>query len=427
MISLPRGVAAGCFLIGFLVGVALHSLDPQYIWTSVTWVVVALVSVCLTAACFIPAFRSMGREFILVIGILFGLCRFQMMSHTFPRNIKPFDPKGLGSETFSLQSADQFSPAHWTGRVRTELTKRANKLLPRDEAGLLVGILYGDKQLSPQQKTMFRRIGLSHIVAVSGSNITIVIGCLMAPLLWAGVGRRWSYVMASIGIFLFVFLALPSASVVRAAFMGWLMLTAPMVGRLASLNRLLLISAVVYVWWHPWSLLFDPSFALSFLAMFGLNSFGRWLDTLLKKRVTSDLFREIICSSLGATIMTTPYILWAFRQANVLGLIANVLILPIIPWTMAFGALALLFPRFPWLAWPASGCLTLMLTISGWIGSIPFGSWSKLTTSFGMMLVLYAGLYLIWRLIKRKKPLIPRGYEEFLRKILPFCRWQLNK
>ncbi len=387
-------------------GIALHSFFPWYKWRMGAWCVVLGLMVTVCVLWRVSRCVTYKREMLIVLGMLVGLVRFHSTQMIQPREIKPFDPKGLISNEFSLQSANQLSPRHWTGRLRTELTRRSNKLFPKDESGLLVGILYGDKQLPPNLKATFRKIGTSHIMAVSGSNVTIVIGCLLGPLLWVGLGRRTAYVVASLGIFLFVLLALPSASVSRAAFMGWLVLSAPMVGRLVNFNRLLLIAAVAYAWWQPWALLYDPSYALSFLAMIGLGTFGRFIGDKLEKRIPSPLFREIIASNVGATLLTTPYGMWAFQQVSLIGVFANLAILPWIPWTMAFGAIALLFPKIPLLAIPASACLRMVLTLSTLFGLAPVGSWSKLSTSIWVSLGMYSALYLIWRRIKPKNLLI---------------------
>jgi len=188
--------------------------------------------------------------------------------------------------------------------------------------------------------------------------------------------------------------------------MGWLVLSAPMVGRLVNFNRLLLIAAAAYAWWQPWALLYDPSYALSFLAMIGLGTFGRCIGDKLEKRIPSPLFREIISSNVGATLLTTPYGMWAFQQVSLIGVFANLAILPWIPWTMAFGAVALLFPKLPVLAIPASACLRMVLTLSNLFGLAPVGSWSKLSTSVWLSLGMYGALYLLWRRIKPKNRLI---------------------
>ena len=406
MNALPRGVAAGWLMFGFLGGVGVHCLAPEYLWRLHEWLVYSVLWVGVGAVWFFVRTYDVRRELIIAIGILIGLWRFQNALPQAPRGLIPFDTRSLASADFSTQTANVYDPRHWMGQVRIEFTQRANALFAPDEAALLIGILYGDKQLSPDLKNVFRRVGISHIIAVSGSNVTIVISCLLGPLLWVGFSRPSAYVTASIGIFLFVLLALPSASVVRAAVMGWLLLTAPMVGRLPCFQRLMLIAAVAYTAWQPWSLMYDPSFALSFLAMFGLGSFGRLLDEWLQPRLKSELFREIITSSVGATMLTTPYGLWAFRQVSFVGIAANLCVLPFVSWTMGFGALALLFPRWNILAWPARGCLRVMLEVSRWFSALPFASASKLSTSFDLMIGMYVGLYFIWSLLQRKKRVI---------------------
>jgi predicted membrane metal-binding protein len=101
--------------------------------------------------------------------------------------------------------------------------------------------------------------------------------------------------------------------------MGWLFALAPIVGRIAHPWHVLRLAAVAYVAWQPTALLFEPSFALSFLATIGVMVWGSWLDERLEARVPSDVLREAVTSTFGATLLTTPYTMWAFGQASALG------------------------------------------------------------------------------------------------------------
>jgi competence protein ComEC len=307
-------------------------------------------------------------------------------------------------------------PRRWLGQWRQELTRRAQQVFPADEAALLTGILYGERGLSKDAKDDFRRAGLLHIIAVSGSNVTIVAVVVMSFLLGFGLSRRFAFAVFSFALIAFVLFVQPSASVVRAAIMGWLIELAPVVGRIPRTSRLLLISAAAFTLWKPWSLLFDAGFALSFLAMWGLLTWSRWLGERSRKIIRYESLREIVSSTIGATLMTVPYTIWAFGQASLYALVTSLLVLPLIPWVMAGGLIALILP-FSFSSLPARGGLQFILLIARLPDAIGFGFWMNLSTSFGEMIGWYALIFMIWRLANKKKRLIHKNRADFTEKM----------
>jgi len=153
---------------------------------------------------------------------------------------------------------------------REIVTRRIQSVLPGDEGALIAGMLYGERNLSSNAQDRFRSAGLSHLVAVSGSNITILVNIVFAFLLGIKLGRRQAFWVTGLIIFLFVVFVGFSASVLRAALMGWMILLARHLGRKANVWYLILFVAVGLCLLDPWMLAFDAGFALSFLATLGL-------------------------------------------------------------------------------------------------------------------------------------------------------------
>ena len=335
-----------------------------------------------------------------VLAVSIGVWRFEVARPSMPHGLAPFTASGLAYSSTPSASVSLLSQG------RQAITATANRLFPPDEAGLLTGVLYGDRGLPKEVKDQFRRAGLMHIIAVSGSNVTIVVVMVMAALSAFHLSRRRSFVAISIALVAFVLFVGPSASVIRAAIMGWLIEFAPLVGRVPRPSRLLLVSAVVFSFWHPWSLMFDASFALSFLAMWGLLTFSRAFSERLQKRVTNDFLRETVSMSLGATMMTLPYSAWAFGQLTFWSVVTSLVALPLVPWITVTGALALALPFIPFIALPARGFLQILLWIGRWPDAIPVGVWSNVSTPFSWMIAIYFIWFVIWRELQRKKRLI---------------------
>jgi len=402
---------AGWLGVGFLIGIAAHSVWP-YAAVDFTWLVGATVAgTLLVIISLTPPLRIRGgREELLIVGslilsVVFGLYRFELERPFLPRGLVPFSPKGMAYVVSSDKYLAPNDPRRWLGQWRQELTHRAQQIFPPDEAALLTGILYGERGLSKQAKDDFRRAGMLHIIAVSGSNVTIVAVVVMSFLLGFGLSRRFAFGMFSFALVAFVLFVQPSASVVRAAIMGWLIELAPVIGRIPRASRLLLISAVAFTLWKPWSLLFDAGFALSFLAMWGLLTWARWINGRIKKTIRHESLREILSSTVGATLMTTPYTAWAFGQASIYALVTSFLVLPLIPWVMAGGLVALILPNV-FVSLPARGGLQAILWIARLPDLIGQGVWTNLSTTFGEMVGWYALIFMIWRLVNRKKPFI---------------------
>ncbi|HVM90492.1 MAG TPA: ComEC/Rec2 family competence protein [Verrucomicrobiae bacterium] len=325
---------------------------------------------------------------ILCFVFLLGVAVQTLGEHGF----RPVTPKDFGYQ----HGASQDPFAAWRGRV----TNRIHILFPGDAGELLAGMLYGERGLSNKSKQAFRQAGLTHLVAVSGSNVSIILVGLSRLLALLGLKRRNAFLVLTAGLVLFVLFVTPQAPVVRAAIMGWLVALAPLVGRIPKTSHLLLVSAVLFTAWKPESLLYDPSFALSFLATLGLMTYGSRFSTMMKGKLP-DMLVETVAATLGATLLTTPYAMWAFGQASAIGLLANVFAVPLVPWIMGIGALALLLPFPPFLL-AAKGFLDATLIIADASTHLP-GYWGELHVSGSFVVISYVCLAAIWFFFKQQR------------------------
>lgn len=408
----------------FLLGITAHSLSP-YAHIPVPWIAVGVFISLFTLSIqtdFVrgitcrrsyenhgknphkkATFQSKSNFFrnlpILPLFFILGLYRFSLAQPSLPSGLIFANPKGLAMAEPPTHTANRLHPYYWLTRAYTKLTRRAKTRLPPDEAALLTGILYGERGLSTSAKKGFRHAGMLHMVAVSGSNMTLVVVIVMRLFLALRLARRHAFVATVVAIILFTCFVGLSAAVVRAAAMGILVEFAPLVGRLIRPSRLLLVAALGFTVWHPWALFFDASFALSFLAMIGLLTWGRWINERISSHVSSSTVREIITSTSAATIMTTPYAAWAFGSLTLWGLITNLVALPVVPWAMGFGVLALVAPVSSLLFLPAQGCLEFILWISRIPDRVGYGYLDKTFLPFPWFVAIYTILFFLWQMI----------------------------
>ena len=207
-------------------------------------------------------------------------------------------------------------------------------------AAFINGILLGSRQNIPENlKEAFNKTGTTHILAISGYNIMIISWAVLAVLI-IFFKRRTAFWLSVAVIVLFVILTGASASVVRAALMGLLLLFAQGYGRLYDQKNSIILAGAVMVWLNPLLLVFDIGFQLSFVAVMGLIYLYPKIDNKLKKLPKLGTLKEITLMTLSAQLAVAPLIIYYFGGLSPVSLPTNVLILPFIPAAMLLGFLS---------------------------------------------------------------------------------------
>jgi competence protein ComEC len=232
--------------------------------------------------------------------------------------------------------------------LKNKFSAKITALIPAPESGLLKGLIIGGSgKLSKEVQANFSRTGMTHIVAVSGYNITIVAEYLMLLGIFLGLWRKQAFWFAVFGIWIFILMTGFPSSAIRAGVMGTLLLYAMKNGRLANAGNAILCSAAVMLFWNPLLLRYDVGFQLSFLATIGIVYLyplldGYFSENLKKYPVVISMISEIFFMSLSAQIFVLPIILFNFQTLSLISPLANIFVLPILPITMLLGFLAIM-------------------------------------------------------------------------------------
>jgi len=236
------------------------------------------------------------------------------------------------------------------GSLRTGL-RDAAAVLPREPAGLLPALVVGDTAgMVPAVRDEFRAAGLTHLTAVSGTNVAIVCGAVLGLARLAGAGPRAAAVAAAIALVGFVVLARPSPSVLRAAVMGGITLLALVLGRGRSALPALSAAVVGLLVIDP-ALGADPGFALSVLATGALVLVAPgWAAGLRAHGVPVGLAEALAVPS-AAHLVTAPVVAGLSGEVSLVAVPANLLAVPAVAPATVLGVLAaVLAPLHPGLA-----------------------------------------------------------------------------
>lgn len=236
---------------------------------------------------------------------------------------------------------------------KRRLEHRLNRLFPEPESSFSAGLLLGSRRSIPSAiLEAFNTTGLTHLLAISGYNITLLI--LFIAGMFRFLPQRWQILLSTVLIILFVILVGASAAVVRAAFMGILGLWAVWFRRPSEARHLLFLSAGVMGMWNPFLITDDVGFQLSFAATAGLIYCTDPLEKFFKrlriyeKIPTFFAMRESLMTTLAAQVFATPLIVVYFGRFSLIAPLANICVAPIVPLAMLFSAAALLVSAFWW-------------------------------------------------------------------------------
>jgi competence protein ComEC len=251
---------------------------------------------------------------------------------------------------------------------------------PPDGRALVPALVDGeDTAISERVQEEFRRAGLTHLLAVSGTNLTIVLVLVLGIARAVGVGRLAQLLVGAGAIVGFVLVARPDPSVLRAAAMGSIGLVAAVVGGRGGV-RLLASAILALLFLDPW-LARAPGFLLSACATAGIvlgarplaARFSRWMPPWCALTLTVPLAAQVACLPALAVLS---------GQISVVGVAANLLVAPLVAPTTVLGL--------------AGGLLDLGSTDAGRLVGIVAAGFASLIVDIAHLTAGFAGAAVPW-------------------------------
>jgi len=264
--------------------------------------------------------------------------------------------------------------------VRHAMVKTVDGALPEPQAALLLGVVFGYRAaLPPLLQQQMIASGLVHVVVASGLNVALV-----ARLVQQGLHRIWpagSAIVALISIGAYALLSGASPAALRATVMGGLVIVAGMLRRDSRVFVSMAIAAALMLGIKP-GLILDVGFQLSFAATLGIIT---WADPIAGRLAfLPEAPREALAATLAAQAVSWPLLLAQVHQVSLIAPLANLLVVPLVPFMMVAGGLGAaagaILPPAGWLPLQAAGAVgRWMEAVIQVTGGLPFAA---LTTPY---------------------------------------------
>lgn len=289
--------------------------------------------------------------------------------------------KGFGSVPASMFRAQLVrvvrpEPGDIALHARDRFAAAIRQAIPEPQASLGIGYLLGQHSSLPQElEQQLRAVGLTHAVVASGYNLTILVG--LGRRLFARFSIFLATAVSSALIASFMLITGLSPSMVRAGLVSGLSLAAWYYGRTIHPLVLLPFAAAITVLAHPAYTWGDIGWELSFAAFAGVLLLAPLIQHYFwGVDHPPGVLRQIMVDTLSAQLVTMPVIMAAFGQYSPYALLANVLVLPLVPVAMlatfAAGLAGLFVPVWAyWVGMPATLLLRYSTAIVSHVAALP--------------------------------------------------------
>ncbi|MFH0776349.1 MAG: ComEC/Rec2 family competence protein [Patescibacteria group bacterium] len=315
------------------------------------------------------------------------------------------DRFGIGSVVYNpsiekISAGRRSTLLGWLFAFKKSFEEKINQIFPEPAASLEAGLLIGSRRGIPDDVLAdFNTTGLTHIIAISGYNISLVIAFITA-IFGSYVPRRFQFPLAVIFVTAFTLLVGAGPAVVRASIMGLLAFFALTHGRQYHVGIAFVLTAAVMVFWNPKILLHDVSFQLSFAAVAGLLFVGPLLEKCFAKIPNKFAIRDSLLLTMSAQVMAVPMIVFYFGRLSLIAPLANLLIAPAIPLAMLLGFIAvglgaIFLPAGLLVGFAAYGLLEYILFTAQKLAQIPLASLAIGNFGIAAIGIYYFALVLI--------------------------------
>jgi competence protein ComEC len=290
----------------------------------------------------------------------------------------------------------------WIGRIHRRTDVALGYGLRPREAAVVRGMVLGDRSLMPEDlETAFQRSGVTHVLAISGQHVAVLAAVIYFALrlfaipvsLRAGgtIGLIWPYIL----------IAGAPPSAIRAGVVATFVLAAPLLGQQVSALHFMTTMLALVLAYNP-RLVYNTGFQLSIAAVFGILLLTRPLKSLIERTLLRPFaeppgqLSNLISVSLAAQIATSPIVAATFDQVSLVGVLTNLVAVPLSGPILILGLLGSLTGNFiPLLAYPLNACngflVTILIHVAQASSSLPFASVTTPGVTTLLIALFYAG------------------------------------
>jgi competence protein ComEC len=288
----------------------------------------------------------------------------------------------------------------WIGQVHRRTDVALGYGLRPREAAVVRGMVLGDRSLMPEElQKSFQRSGITHVLAISGQHVVILAGVIYFAISIFAIppAIRVGLTMGLLWVYILIAGAPPSA--IRAGVVATFVLAAPLLGRQVSPLHFMSTMLAFVLAYNP-QLVYNAGFQLSVAAVFGILLLTKPLKSLVEHSLLRPFAKpprqlsNLISVSLAAQLATSPIVAATFDRVSIVGVLTNLVAVPLSGPILILGLLASLAGNlYPLLAYPLNACngflVTILIQTAQGASSLPFAS----VTTPGVPLLLVGLFY----------------------------------
>lgn len=290
-------------------------------------------------------------------------------------------------DDYYVSDLASFNFIYW---FQDEIYTSIGRLFPKDEMGLVLGMMIGEtKDISEEVMENFRETGITHLVAVSGSNVAFVI-VLVQFIFNKLIGKRSTYFVSIFFVILFMFISGASSSVVRASIMTILSIIANILYFKSDTISNISFSALILLIVSP-LIVFDVGFILSFGGTIGIVLLSKDFERVFSK---FGKLAETLAVTCSAQLVLMPIMMYYFNTISILSIVTNMIVVPISGSVTVFGFVIFLISKlyFPLAKLMANSLYILAkvtIGVAQVFSGVSFSLIQTITPNFVEILVFY--------------------------------------
>ncbi len=314
--------------------------------------------------------------------------------------------------------------------IREKIFITLGKLLPKDHVGILLGMIIGDTfYISQDIKESFKLSGISHLLAVSGTNITYII--ITTKFIFNKIfGKSISNYFSIITIVIFILIAGTSPSVVRAGIMAIILIISEVFSKEPCTLSTVSVTCLLMLLYNPY-IICDVGFLLSFGGTIGIvllykkikSKFESLNNLLNVKNKIIFIIEDVISLSASAQIIIIPVMAYYFNSISIISLLTNILVYPFVGFITIGGIATFLiglifFPFAKIISFSIYVLISILICIAKLCSLLPFANFLIITPNILIIFVYYI-IVLIFMSNNGTEEKYKKYYE--LLKILALC------
>lgn len=288
--------------------------------------------------------------------------------------------------------------------LRKSMQEKIYKLIESENKYLLEALILGNKDnLSDDINKVFKDSSLSHMIAISGAHITIITTLMYKIMDWIRLGKRNKYYISVVIIFIYIFVAGSTPSVMRACTSMILELISKLIHRKSNIYVKMCISAMIILIINPYSII-NTGFILSYGGVIGIIVYMKTINNNDRKEI-KEYIKSSCLISICVQITIFPILVNMFNNISFTFFISNLVASPILSLILNIAIIAIIlsyimFPISIFLGSILDKMMSLLIYVSKFCSELPFSTNACIRIDITTILIYYSIIIYVIYLIK---------------------------